>query len=111
MNQKRESFLLEVKLAELLVVKAKNNLATFDALAENNLYETYEFAQFQMRHILYERAFEDCEGAGNCGLDEYRQEFLVDGVKYVAIMTVEYNRHNKTYYYIDGTEFRIESVV
>ena len=111
MNQKRESFLLEVKLAELLVVKAKNNLAEFDALAENNVYETVTIAEDNLYDILRERASEDCEGAYNCGLDEYRQEFLVDGVKYVAILEVDYNRHDKTYYYIDGTEFRIESVV
>ena len=110
-NQKRESFLLEVKLAELLVVKSKNNLAVFDALAENNVYDTVEIAEDNLHQILQDRAFEDCEGAGNCGLDEYRQEFLVDGKKYIAILGVEYNRHDKTYYYIDGTDFCIEPVV
>ena len=52
-------------------------------------------------------AFEDCEGAGNCGMDKYTQEFIVGDMHYIATLTVEYNRHDKTYYYIDETDFTV----
>lgn len=89
---------------------AEANLYKFDTLAENNLFESLEIAESKLEDILYQRAREDCEGSYNCGNDEYRQEFMVAGEKYVAIATYEYNRHDKTYYYIDGSDFKIEKL-
>ena len=81
------------------------------ALPENNVYPSLEDAEYKIESILSDQAFDDCEGAGNCGAEEYRQLFMVGDKTYVGIYNPDYNRHDKTYYYIDGSEFRIEEVV
>lgn len=88
-------------------LEAQQALNDFEALAENNIFESIEKAG-ALEDVLKGRAYEDCEGAGNCGAPIYEQEFMVDGVVYVATLEVEYNRHDKTYYYIDSSEFKIE---
>lgn len=98
-----------VTAAQVTLSAAVAALDAFDQLAENNVFASLKDAE-RLEDTLECRARDDCEGAGNCGNDEYRQEFLVDGVKYVAIYKPEYNRHDKTYYYIDGGEFKIEPV-
>lgn len=55
-------------------------------------------------------ADDDCEGSHNCGLDEYRQEYIVDNIKYVGILNVEYNRHDKTYYYVEDSSYSSRKV-
>lgn len=89
---------------------AEANLYKFDTLAENNVFESLEIAEGKLEDMLRKRAHEDCEGAYNQGDEEYTQEFIVNGVKYIAIATFEYNRHDKTYYYIDSSDFRIEKL-
>lgn len=50
----------------------------------------------------FNQAAEDCEGAYNSGLDEYTTLVQV-GEKFFELTTkFEYNRHDKTYYYIDN---------
>jgi nicotinamide phosphoribosyltransferase len=50
----------------------------------------------------YKQAEEDCEGAYNMGHDEYTTLVQV-GEKFFELTTrFEYNRHDKTYYYIDN---------
>lgn len=63
-----------------------------------------------MEDKLLGQAREDCEGAYNCGADHYDQEFMVGDVRYLGTLTVEYNRHDKTYYYIDGSNFSYKTV-
>jgi hypothetical protein len=99
-----------VKQCKINLGLAEANLYKFDTLAENNVFESLDVAEAKLEDMLRERAHEDCEGAYNCGNDEYRQEFMVNNVKYVAIATFEYNRHDKTYYYIDGSDFRVEKL-
>ena len=94
------------------VFEAATKLVEYaEALPENNVYPTLEEAEYAIEDMLYDRAFEDCEGAGRGGLNEYRQLFIVGDKTYVGIYNPEYNRHDRTYYYIDGSEFRIEEVV
>lgn len=81
------------------------------ALPENNVYPSLEDAEYKIEGILSDMAYEDCEGEGNCGAEEYRQLFMVGDKSYVGIYNPEYNRYDKTYYYVDGSEFRIEGVV
>jgi len=88
---------------------AEAELAAFESKAENHVYASTEEAEGVLEELLRDRAFEDCQGAGNCGADEYRQEFIVDGVTWVGVLNVEYNRHDKTYYYIESADFSIES--
>lgn len=99
-----------IKVAQANVAVAQKALDDFESLAENNVYASMEEAGV-LEEILAGRAFEDCEGSYNCGSPIYEQEFMVDGIVYVATLEVKYNRHDKTYYYIDSREFKIEPKV
>lgn len=55
-------------------------------------------------------AEEDCEGTYSCGADSYSQIFSVNGTLYEAILYVEYNRHDKKFYYVDGTDLHVEEI-
>lgn len=99
-----------VKSARAALQAAESALYRFDTAIENNVFESVEKARSVLEDRLYQEASDDCEGSYNFGSNEYRQEFLVDGKGYVAILEVEYNRHDKTYYYVDGTEFRVEEL-
>lgn len=98
----------DVKAAECALEQAEAALEKFQQRAENNVYATLEEASAKTEGYLWSKANEDCEGSHNCGADTYYQECVVDGVVYVATLSVVYNRHDKTYYYVDGTNFKIE---
>jgi len=98
-----------IKTAEKSRRDAQEALHLFLALPENNRYDSVEDAG-ELEDVLREQAGEDCEGSHNIGMDEYRQEFLVGEEKYVAILKCEYDRHDKTYYYIYSSDFSIEKV-
>lgn len=101
----REELTAAISAAQAKLTDAKDLLAAFEALAENNVFESIDKALDKVESMLERRAFEDCQGAGNCGLPEYTQAFMVDGIKYIGTLKVEYNRHDKTYYYIDEQDF------
>jgi hypothetical protein len=101
----KEELQAAVKAAETQLTEAQAALEQWDSLAENNVFETLEKALSTIEDKLRSKASDDCEGAYNCGLDEYSQEFIVGGTKYLATAKFEYNRHDKTYYYIDGCTF------
>lgn len=84
---------------------AIHNLYKFDAKAENNVFATLDEAESEVEDKLLNEASDDCAGAGNMGCEAYTQEFMVDNVAYIGTLTVEYNRHDKTYYYVDGSNF------
>jgi hypothetical protein len=71
----------------------------------NHVYESLDEAKKLISKYLEKLAHEACKGAGNSGNDEYSQDFIVDGVEYTATMIFEYGRHDKTYYYIDDSEY------
>ena len=106
----REMLMEQLKNCQSALLVAKQQLDQFDSLAENNVFATMEEAEGEMEDILRRRAYDDCEGAYNCGDREYRQEFMVGDKKYVAISEFQYNRHDKTYYYIEEEDFRIEEL-
>lgn len=85
---------------------AEAALIEFEERPENNVYASLDDAG-ELEYILGGLAFQDCEGAHNCGSPEYTREFMVNGKVYIAKLEVEYNRHDKMYYYVDGTEFSI----
>lgn len=72
---------------------------------ENHVYESLEKAENFLMSMFENKAFDDCEGAGNVGDEEYEQDFIVAGKEYTAIGKFEYNRHDKTYWYIDSSEY------
>lgn len=97
------------------VASAKNALAAavlaleeFECLPENNVFASLEAAE-ALEDTLRDRARADCEGSYNLGNPSYEQEFIVDGKHHVAKIDVEYNRHDKTYYYIDSATFSIRA--
>ena len=96
--------------AKKAVVAAKVDLSLYNALAENNVYDNLKEANEWVRGQLYTIADEACEGAYNCGEQAYEQEFIVDGIKYVGTLEVEYGRHDKTYYFIDANYYTFKEV-
>ena len=98
-----------INVAKINLAAAEGALESFDEAPENNQYDTLEDAG-ELEDILLEKASKDCEGSYNCGDESYEREFIVQGKHYLAILDVEYNRHDKTYYYVDEYEFRIEEI-
>jgi hypothetical protein len=103
----KEKLTADVAAARLVLDSANKALFDFERSPENNTFLTVANAESVLEDRLRDWAFEDCEGAGNCGLDKYTQEFIVGDMHYIATLTVEYNRHDKTYYYIDETDFTV----
>jgi hypothetical protein len=70
-------------------------------------YESHDTAEAAIHAKLDEEAHNDCEGSYNCGAECYFQEYTISGSPdiYVAKLSVEYNRHNRTYYFVEGTEY------
>lgn len=89
---------------------SKQALLAFDCAPENNVFDSLEIAEYSLFDKLEGFAQADCEGSHSCGSPEYCQEFIVGGVHYLATLAVEYNRHDKTYYYIDSSEFTIKEL-
>jgi hypothetical protein len=90
--------------------EAEANLIVAESLPENTFFESLDIAEAKLCRKMRNKASEDCECAGECGLEQYTQLFYVDKTLYKAIANVEYNRHDKTYYYVDGFDFKIELV-
>lgn len=101
-----EQLQANIKTAMEQVTAAEKALADFEALPENNRFDSIEAAG-ALEKVLRKLAYEDCKGAYNCGDEFYEQQFMVGDIVYTARLDVEYSRHDKTYYYIDGTKFTI----
>lgn len=110
MNQAIEAIQEQIKQAATKLDLLKVIEASILSSAEYNTFETREEADSKISSKLEDMAHNDCEGSYNCGEEEYTQEFIVDGIKYVGILTVEYNRYDKTYYYVDGSYYMSEQV-
>ena len=106
----REELEIEVKIAMDSVSAAQKALADFDGAAENNVFDTLDVALGEIEYKLMNQAHADCEGSYNCGADTYTQEFIVDCVRYIGTLKCEYNRHDKTYYYIDEHDFTYAAI-
>lgn len=104
-TEKRNNILLKIQAIEKQLNLANRELEEFDASLENNTFDTLEEATNTLEDVLYEMARSDCEGSYNCGEPVYTREFMVDNIVYLAKLEVEYNRHDKTYYYIDRRKF------
>lgn len=104
----KDELVLAVKNATAVLETAQIALETFVRAPENNVFLSLLEAEATLYETLRDRASDDCEGSHNCGASEYRQGFFVDGKQWWAIATVEYNRHDKTYHYVDEFDLRIE---
>ena len=85
----------------------EQSLDDFDSLLENNQYADHEYAQESITERFHSIAHEQCQGAYNCGDPIFKQQFQIDGNPnmFEASVEFEYNRHDKTYYYIDETNY------
>jgi hypothetical protein len=106
----REDYVAAVMSAKSSLKFAEEELATFDQAPENNRFDSLEDALGTIQETLYERAHDDCEGSYSFGDDQYSQKFYVGEDLYEAILYVEYNRHDKTYYYVEETEFEYKKL-
>lgn len=97
-----------VKLAQDALESAQDDLLEYCNRPENNTFTDLEVASDAIQDKLTSIAHNACEGSYCFGLDEYNQLFYVNDVLYKGTLNVEYNRHDKTYYYVDGTEFSVE---
>jgi hypothetical protein len=111
MNEAIQKIQDQIKVSEVLLEQLNEILLIELKKPENNIFEDLLFASAEIEDVLYVRALNACEGSYNCGLKEYEQLFMVGDKNYKGILEVEYNRHDKTYYYIDGTNFKVEEVV
>lgn len=105
-----EELKADVTAAERLVVVMKDALEEAIAAVNNNVYTNLEDACSIIEERLQDKAHDACEGSYSCGLEQYSQLFIVGGQTYKATLSVDYNRHDKTYYYVDGSRFSYESV-
>lgn len=101
----KEELELAVKAAKDALAEAEKTLALFEDSPENNVFEELDKALCDIEWKLRDKASSDCEGSHNCGDHEYSQEFIVAGVNYIGKLECEYNRHDKTYYYLDYAKF------
>jgi hypothetical protein len=101
----KEELQQAIEVAKKNLAAAETALADFISAPENNVFDSLEDAVETIENRLRGQAGEDCEGSYNCGSDEYEQEFIVNGIRYLGTLQCEYNRHDKTYYYLDGAEF------
>lgn len=101
-----ETLKMYVATARQALADAELALSEFEQRAEHFNYATLDDAQ-DLRDILRRRAIDDCEMAGECGMEEYEQQCYIDGVLHKAVLSVEYDRHDKTYYYVDRVSLKI----
>ena len=110
----RQQLLDTIKSLEEQLKVALVEFVEFDSKAENNVFETLddatsEFTDGAVRFKLEKQAYENC-GDGFYGESPIKQEFIVDGKKYVGVLDVIYGRANRQYYYVDETEFHVEEL-
>jgi len=90
--------------------KLEQELIHLQALPENNKFSDMKVAERAIEAKLEVEAEMDCEGKYNCGNPQYTQEFYVNDVLYIGILDVEYNRHDKTYYYVEESTFTVKKL-
>jgi hypothetical protein len=85
----------------------EGQIEAFDSAIENNQYADHADAESRITDRYSDIAHEQCEGAGNCGEPQFKQKYQIAGNPnlFEATVDFEYNRHDKTYYYIDGTDY------
>ena len=106
----REDLVAKVKLAKYQLDMATEELQAFYDSIENHVYGSLEDAEEAITEYLLNKAKDACEGSYCCGEDEYIQDFMVDGIRYVGGVVIEYGRHDKTYYYIDSWKYDYEEL-
>ena len=103
----KEQIAAEIASHYKTIAVLEQSLIDFDSLIENNQYDSHGIAERFIEERFSGIASEQCEGSYNCGNDQFQQRYQLTNNPNVFEATVkfEYNRHDKTYYYIDGTNY------
>lgn len=96
---------LRLKIAEL-----EREIETLEADVCNFQFESHEEAEDILRWELQDKAENACKGSHNRGADEYTQPYQLigDSTIYFGKITVQYSRHDKTYYYVYDVSYSYE---
>lgn len=109
MSTQRNKNELAAKISDLKVevALAEAEMYAFDSALYNNQYSSHDHARTEIENRYEGIADQDCEGAHNCGQSEYKQLYQISDNPntFEATVSFEYNRHDKTYYYIDGQSY------
>lgn len=100
----RDMLLAAIKSAEDKVDEAKAKLREYDARRENNTFDSLDSAE-RILTVRFRRIADDECGSYRLGDLEYTQQFMVDGELYEATIEIEYNRHDKRWYYVDESKY------
>lgn len=109
-NTKIALFKQSVSELRLKIAELEKEIKTLESDICNFQFETHVDAEYVICDLLYQIADDACEGSHNCGASEYIQPYQLigDSNVYYGKITVEYNRHDKTYYYVDGCRYSYE---
>ena len=94
-----------IKASQELLDRNEQALSDFMASPECNVYESLDDAEYSIHARLYAAADEACEGSYSWGKPEYKQQFTVGDKAYEATVRFDYGRHDKTYYFIEESEY------
>lgn len=99
-KQSAAEFRLKIAELEKEIEKLESDVCNFQ-------FESHDDAEDTISSMLYTKAEDACEGSHNCGKDEYTQPYQLigDSKVYIGKITVDYNRHDKTYYYVDSVVY------
>ena len=100
----------KVRDTEKELKRLQKSLESFEDQPEYNRFDSLEEAEGFLEVKYLERAREACEGSYNMGKDHYIQIFYVRDQTYRFRIYIDYNRHDKTYYYVDGWDTEIEKI-
>ena len=110
MSQLLDTLLAEEKVVKDQLAEIGKRIYRERRNPDNWKFTDKEDAEYKVEDFLQDEAYDDCEGSYRCGNPEYSQHFSVNGVMYKGILECDYNRHDKKYYYLDSSEFRVELV-
>jgi len=104
-NAQRDYLTTALEEVQCNLLSMKSNICFFQ-------FKNHEEAQGLIEETLQSKASNDCEGSNCWGSSEYTQEYqLIDSdAVYEGKIKVDYNRHDKTYYYVDDVEYSFSEV-
>lgn len=85
-------------------------LDALDNSIEANVFGSHEEAEKTLYWRFSTIANEACEGSHCYGEDVYTQDFKVGDELFTATVEFEYNRHDKEYYYVEGSTYSYKAV-
>lgn len=112
LNSKLKFYQAEVDYYFTEANKAQSNIDWIRSNLCFFQFDNHDDARCRIEDVLCSAAHDNCEGSNRCGKSEYTQEYqLIDSdVVYEGKIKVEYDRHDKTYYYVDEVDYSFSEV-